>query len=101
MSRLKYLLLIFVGSVTLLLLLTDHFFKVNAENTENIMTNGKQTDVYAEKYKLDDDPANLFYFLHISDLHISKFKDPTRISDFRKFCGETLDIFKPQVVRIV
>lgn len=48
---------------------------------------------------LDDEFNNLFHFLQISDLHLSKFKDETRIKDFRVFCEDVVDVVKPRVVR--
>lgn len=40
----------------------------------------------------------LIFHLQISDLHISKFRNHDRITDFRKFVDETLDVIKPPVV---
>lgn len=48
--------------------------------------------------KLDDEPKNLFWFLQISDIHISKFKEKSRTEDFRKFTSEVVDCVKPKVV---
>lgn len=47
---------------------------------------------------IDDNPRNLLHFLQISDLHLSKFKESSRISDFRVFCSEVVGIVKPKVV---
>lgn len=49
---------------------------------------------------LNDEQKNLFAFLQISDLHLSKFKDESRISDFKVFCSEVVDIVKPKVVSL-
>ncbi|KAG5684385.1 hypothetical protein PVAND_013620 [Polypedilum vanderplanki] len=38
------------------------------------------------------------WFIQITDLHISKFKDPTRIYDLRKFCSEVIPIVNPKFV---
>lgn len=48
--------------------------------------------------KLNDEPNKLFWFLQISDIHVSKFKDPTRIEDFRKFTSQVVDVIRPRVV---
>jgi hypothetical protein len=50
---------------------------------------------------LGEEFDNLFHFLHISDLHISKFKDISRIKDFRYFCTDVVNVVKPRVVSYV
>ncbi|CRL04248.1 CLUMA_CG017350, isoform A [Clunio marinus] len=47
---------------------------------------------------LDDEDTQLFWFTQISDLHISKFKDQSRIRDFKRFCSEVTDVIKPRVM---
>ncbi len=42
----------------------------------------------------------LVWFIHVSDIHISKFQDPGRIDDLDRFCHKNVDLVKPEVVLV-
>ena len=42
--------------------------------------------------QMGDSPDHLMWFMQISDLHISLFRDPLRVPQLREFCNETVNI---------
>ncbi|CAH4029319.1 unnamed protein product [Pieris brassicae] len=87
------LLSMFVASI-LNTIATDHnFTNENKDEGENF------TKYLAKKYgPISDSPNNLIWFLQISDIHISIFRDPGRISQFQQFCDSTVKKIKPFLV---
>ncbi|XP_065211992.1 transmembrane protein 62-like [Planococcus citri] len=53
----------------------------------------------SDRYKvIGGDYSNIQWIVQISDLHLSTFRDPDRISELATFCGTALDAIKPRVV---
>ncbi|XP_058792329.1 transmembrane protein 62-like [Phymastichus coffea] len=51
-----------------------------------------------KKYDIGDSPDHLLWFLQITDLHLSIFRDATRVPEFKEFCDITVGSIKPEVV---
>lgn len=51
-----------------------------------------------KKLEIGNGTDHLMWFVQISDIHISIWRDKKRQSDLRDFTGETLDVIKPPVV---
>ncbi|XP_011883013.1 PREDICTED: transmembrane protein 62-like [Vollenhovia emeryi] len=49
-------------------------------------------------YSMEDSSNHLIWFLQITDIHISIFRDPLRIEEFKEFCNVTVNSIQPRVV---
>lgn len=78
-------------SVFLLIFAKQFFVEINQSNLQ------RRNNRFSN-WTLRDDKVNLFWFLQISDIHISKFKESSRVDDFKRFCSETADVVKPSVI---
>lgn len=58
----------------------------------------KETDRSAWKGVGYNDTSGLLWFLHITDLHISKFRSPERTRDLQQLCLFVKDSLRPKVV---
>jgi predicted MPP superfamily phosphohydrolase len=68
---------------------------VNLLSTDGTKTKAPNKDNYI---RITDSSDHLLWFLQISDIHISIFQDPFRITDLKDFCFRTLDVIRPPVV---
>ncbi|XP_053331252.1 transmembrane protein 62 [Spea bombifrons] len=42
--------------------------------------------------------SNIFWAVQVTDIHVSKFLDPIRVSQFESFCTESLPVISPALV---
>lgn len=61
--------------------------------TEEYQNTGGKDETY-----LDDTTNHLVWFIHISDLHLSEFRDPTRTIQLLDFANNTVSVINPAVV---
>ncbi|XP_033734375.1 transmembrane protein 62-like [Pecten maximus] len=76
----------------LLLSFSPNIFDIVEENGNGI---AKKKHVPST---LGTSPDKLFWFVQVSDIHISKFYDAKRAPDLLKFCQEQLTVIKPDFV---
>ncbi|XP_053613017.1 transmembrane protein 62-like [Plodia interpunctella] len=73
---------------------TDHNFYLDYKSEEE-----NHAKYLGSKYgQMTDDTKNIVWFLQITDIHLSIFRDPGRISQFQQFCDVTVKIVKPMLV---
>ncbi|XP_023024648.2 transmembrane protein 62 isoform X1 [Leptinotarsa decemlineata] len=85
-----------VGILVSMILLSIFF-----TNVVNLLsTHAENTDDFAKDnfLKLTDTHENLMWFIQITDIHISIFRDPLRITEFKEFCHYTINTIRPSVV---
>ncbi|KAF7232530.1 hypothetical protein EG68_10064 [Paragonimus skrjabini miyazakii] len=49
---------------------------------------------------LSDRPVNLLWFVQVTDLHLSKYQDISRMSDFQRFCTDVIPLLRPELVSV-
>ncbi|CAG2183394.1 unnamed protein product, partial [Oppiella nova] len=58
----------------------------------------QSVSVDSDGVTIDDSLRHTFWFIQISDLHLSVHFGPKRAPDLEQFCREYIDIMKPSVV---
>ncbi|XP_071056743.1 transmembrane protein 62-like isoform X2 [Onthophagus taurus] len=93
-----------ISKTAFLALVSMILFSVFIANVTNLLNNDviyvkQERIIDKEKFiPMTDTASNLIWFLQITDIHISVFRDPFRITELKEFCDQTIDIIKPVVV---
>ncbi|KAM4691056.1 transmembrane protein 62 [Rhinophrynus dorsalis] len=67
-------------------------------------TTGRQAHLQRRYLEDDSGPVlgaelnNIFWAVQVTDIHVSKFLDPIRVSEFETFCRESLPVISPAIV---
>ncbi|KYN02695.1 PREDICTED: transmembrane protein 62-like [Cyphomyrmex costatus] len=84
---------ILIANIADLINVNSHFLD---ETTED--NNGEIQWIGPKYYNIKDSYNHLIWFLQITDIHISIFRDPSRLSEFKEFCNVTVNSIQPKVV---
>ncbi|KAL3265661.1 hypothetical protein HHI36_009865 [Cryptolaemus montrouzieri] len=87
-----------ISKRTALLLISMFIISFLFSNIFSTLSIDPKSIVTNKYHDVGDQESNLIWFVQISDIHISIFRDPSRITQFRDFCHRTLDSIKPIVV---
>ncbi|KAK0095811.1 hypothetical protein PV326_007317 [Microctonus aethiopoides] len=84
--------------LSILVAKVTNLIATDVQYTHAISERQKLSLINQKKYNIADSSDHLMWFLQISDIHISIFKDPSRISEFKEFCEITVNAINPPVV---
>ncbi|XP_029663755.1 transmembrane protein 62-like isoform X2 [Formica exsecta] len=99
-SKSTIVLLVFVLMLSIFVANVADLISVDSRLPDEILrdNNGEILWSKPKYYDIGKSYDHLIWFLQVSDLHISIFKDPSRISELKEFCNMTIDTIKPTVV---
>lgn len=91
-----------ISKTTLTILISMLVISIFVANVANLLNNElyeyKRNKLDNTPRTMDGSPDHLIWFLQISDIHLSIFRDQSRITEFREFCDYTITAVKPSVV---
>ncbi|KZC13997.1 Transmembrane protein 62 [Dufourea novaeangliae] len=93
-------LLVFVLMLSILVANVADLINVDTHVLDDTLSNKYTREEWSRPryYDIGTTFDHLIWFLQISDIHISIFRDPFRITELKEFCNVTVDIIKPSVV---
>ncbi|XP_014232229.1 transmembrane protein 62-like [Trichogramma pretiosum] len=97
-----------ISKLTLLALMFAMMLSIFVANLANIIDYSQALEPVAglerryedrpREYDIGGSYDRLMWFVQITDIHISIFRDPLRITELKEFCDVTVGAIKPQVV---
>lgn len=86
----------FIGTLVLVAIFISTFkTALDTRNDRNNLATPNRARIEADHVRPGNSSSNLFYFIHVSDVHLSVHFDKNRLNDFENFCQELL----PHVLR--
>ncbi|XP_065919104.1 transmembrane protein 62-like isoform X2 [Dysidea avara] len=94
MRSVQYALLVPIFSAVIYVLVSWYIF--DGSNAVTYSYSSTANDSIFPSGKME----NLFWFVQVSDLHISKFEHHSRVSDFRELCSKVIPSIDPSLVLV-
>ncbi|XP_031848051.1 transmembrane protein 62 [Nomia melanderi] len=93
-------LLVFVLMLSILVANVADLINIDTHVLDDTLSNKHTREEWSRSkfYDIGTSFDHLIWFLQISDIHISIFRDPFRITELKEFCNVTVDVIKPAVV---
>ncbi|KAG5323692.1 TMM62 protein, partial [Pseudoatta argentina] len=99
-SKSTIVLLVLMLIFSILMANIADFISINPHFPDETLgdNNGEIQWTEPKYYNIANSYNHLIWFLQITDIHISIFRDPSRLSEFKEFCNVTVNSIQPRVV---
>lgn len=94
----KFTLIFLLAFILVAIFVSSFLHLINTEDDYNNHFQINQTQILKDHVQIDDKYENLFWFIHISDTHLSYFRDHDRKTGMIEFCRSVIPIIQPSVL---